>query len=146
MCYEKTSRAMEFYGLKIPMEDSNKLSSVLANLSEADREILIYRWDRFSSIDICPLKNALYEITSAVDKCKDMAVIIICDKNNRYVLLGRWLNHSTATDKYAHMNLTTDPVLNDNVLKNMKVIHNLLEIDNAFESYEVVHKVYHVAQ
>lgn len=147
MCYEQTSHALEFYGLTIPIEDSKKLSYILDNLSEHDKLSRMYEITLFGSLcNVCPLQDALYKITCEFAKCTDMCVKVISGKNKEYLLLGKLMNHSTSTHQYSEIDLTANPTLSNDMLENMKKVYSLLEIDSPFESYEIMHKIYHFAK
>lgn len=146
MCYEQISHALEFYGLEIPIEDSKKLSYILNNLSEHDK-ILMFEITHYGSQgNVCPLQDALNKITCEFAKCTDMCIKIISGKNKKYLLLGKLINHSTSRYQYSKIDLTVNPTLSNDMLENMKKVHSLLEIDNPFESYEIMHKIYHFAK
>lgn len=138
------SEAIEFYGIQIPVEDI-KLPSIVNIINNQEKPFK----------KNLQLKTELSKIKSTLNEHKDIFIDVIfddyyghiteCNYSSVYILVGEKLNCSKINTRhiYTDMDPATSPKLNDVVLVQMKTFCELLQINNAFESYTFKYKIIH---
>lgn len=95
------------------------------------------------------LQPELDIIKSKIDACNDVYMSAEVGLNNNwYITLGKTLNCSSKVGYVVdmEMDIADNPTLSNDTLEKMKKLHELLEVNKPFESYELVHKIYHTAR
>lgn len=131
------STVMEFYGIKIPIEDimAQKILDIMQHC-DAEEECLL----DYINLELNKLirDNNLYGVYMFMH---------VGYNNNYYILLGNRLKYSSKDVDFTEVeiDITVNPTLSNDVLGKMKKLHELFEVNKPFESYELVHKIYHTA-